>query len=118
MHTDPSTPTSRREAVRRARDAFPPMGVYAIRNRADGSVRVKSSRQVPGAINRLRFELARGTHPDKRLQAEWQALGAEAFAFEVLELVRERADEGFDYAAELALLERLYRDELERGPGG
>ncbi len=102
----------RRALARRARDAFAPMGVYAIRNRATGQVRVEASRNVPGAINRLTFELRQGCHRDRGLQALWDARGAEGVGLEVLELVRERSDPAFDYDAELVLLEALYREEL------
>lgn len=111
-------PASRRELARRARDAFPPMGVFVVRNQVSGRARVKSSRNVPGAINRLRFELALGTHLDRTLQAEWNAVGPEGFSMDVIELVRQREDAAFDYAGELRLLEQLYRSELERGSAG
>lgn len=110
---DPFTSAaSRRALARRARDAFPAMGVYAIREAATQPVRVKSSRNVPGAINRLWFELRQGCHRDHALQARWNAHGAEGVSVQVLELVRERSDPAFDYDAELALLEALYRHEL------
>ena len=106
---------ARRELSRRARHAFPPMGVFAIRNLASGRVRVKSSRNVPGAMDRIRFELRLRSQPDKVLQAEWDALGSEGFRFEVLEMLRQRDDAEFDYAGELRLLEEMYRQELEPG---
>lgn len=102
----------RRAAARRARDAFPPMGVYAIRDRRTGTVRIAASRNVHAAINRIRFELRMGSHPDRTLQSAWRDGGEERFAFEVLELVKERTDANFDYAAELRLLEELHRAEL------
>jgi hypothetical protein len=106
---------SRRAAARRARDAFPPMGVYAIRDRRTGAVRIAASRNVHAAINRIRFELRFGTHGDRTLQSAWCDGGEERLAFEVLELVKERSDAGFDYPAELRLLEELHRDEATRG---
>lgn len=106
------TPSNRRALARQARDAFPPMGVYAIRAFASGRVRVGASRNVPGTINRIRFELRHGSHPDKDLQAAWRRDGAEAFSFEVLALVEERSEPGFDHGAELKELEALYRAEL------
>ena len=111
----PGSADSRRQLSRRARDAFPPMGVYAIRDRLTGQVRVKSNRNVPGAINRLQFELRLGSHPDKALQAAWQAGGAERVSIETIELLKQRDDPAFDYAAELRVLEQLYREELEGG---
>jgi hypothetical protein len=103
----------RREAARLARDAFPAMGVWCIRDHATGKVRVAASRNVPGAINRAQFELRRAAHPDKALQAEWTRSGAGRFSFEVIELVKERSDPAFDYAAELQALQAWYREQLE-----
>jgi len=73
------TPAVRRTLARQARDAFPPMGVYAIRELASGRVRVGASRNVPGTINRIRFELRHGGHPDKALQSAWKREGRRAF---------------------------------------
>jgi hypothetical protein len=88
------------------------MGLYAIRELATGRVRVGASRNVLGTINRIGFELRHGSHPDKDLQAAWRRDGPEGFSMEVLALVKERSEPGFDYAAELKELEALYREEL------
>lgn len=112
------SPARRRELSRRARDAFPPMGVYAIRNLATGAVRVLASRHVPSAINRTRFELQHGGCRDRRLQQDWDRLGPDAFRFDILELVQQREDAAFDYEAELELLLQLWASELPAVPGG
>lgn len=103
-------PSGRRKLAREARDAFPPMGVYAIR--AGDRIVVAASRNVHGAINRAQFELRLGTHRDADLQSRWNHDGPACFSFDVLELVKEREDAAFDYAAELQVLEQLYREEL------
>lgn len=107
-----STPSraARRAAATRARDAFPPMGIHAIRDLASGHRRIGASRDVHAALNRARFELRMGTHADPTLQAAWNRSGESGLAFEVLDRVRERPDPDFDYGAELAALERLHRE--------
>ena len=112
-----SSAGERRRLARQARDAFPPMGIYAVRDTASGTVRVASSRNVHAALNRLQFELRLGSHTDKALQSEWTRDPAR-FSFEVVELVKERSDPDFDYAAELELLEQLHRAELCGGHAG
>ena len=100
--------SARRVATRQARDAFPPMGIYAIRDRAGGHLLLGASRNVHAALNRARFELGMGKHGDRVLQAEWHRSGVEGLAFEVLELVKEREVAGFDYASELKALEQIH----------
>lgn len=114
MNTTNKSATARRQISREARNAFPPMGVFAIRNEATGQVLVGSSRNVPGSLNRIQFELRQGTHPDRDLQQAWQRAPSH-FAFEVLDLIKERPDPAFDYASELRDMEQLYRAELCTG---
>jgi hypothetical protein len=99
MKTTASGDAQRRQRAREARDAFPAMGVYAVRETRDGWVRVGASRNVPGMLNRIRFELRHGSHPS-------------TIRFEVLELLRQREDLAFDYDAELNELAAIYRAEL------
>jgi hypothetical protein len=108
----------RRELSRQVRDAFPQMGVYAIRNVTTGTVLVAASRDVPAAMNRIRFELQRKGCRNHQLQQDWDHFGPGAFRFEALELVREREDAVFDYAAELDTLLQLWTSELCPEPGG
>jgi hypothetical protein len=86
------------------------MGVYAIRDRASGHLLLGASRNVHAALNRARFELRMGKHPDRVLQAGWQRGGADGLAFDVLELVKEREDADFDYAGELDALAQIHRE--------
>lgn len=110
--TDIST-SSRREISRRVRDAFPPMGIYIIRDKETGEVLVASSRNVHGAMNRAQFELRLRSHSNKTLQAKWDHGGPDRFEFKIVELLKEREDPHFDYAEELRTLELLYREQYE-----
>lgn len=101
---------ARRAAARQARDAFPPMGVYAIRDRASGHRLLGASRNVHAALNRARFEMRMGKFADRVLQAAWRRAGVDGLSFEVLELVKEREDADFDYAGELKALEQTCRE--------
>lgn len=88
------------------------MGIYLMRDTVTGQVLVASSPNVPGAINRATFELRRGAHANKVLQAAWDQGGPERVTFETVELLKERDTPDFDYGAELRMLEQLYREEL------
>jgi hypothetical protein len=111
---DQVAPATRRQVARQARDAFPRMGVYTIRDNETGAVLVGASRNVDGALNRTQFELRMRSHANKTLQAAWDRGGSERFTFEIAALIKENDDPGFDYLMELRLLEQLYREEFER----
>ncbi|WP_155742349.1 GIY-YIG nuclease family protein [Xanthomonas graminis] len=51
-----------------------------------------------------------GKHADRVLQAASNSSDLQGPAFEVLELMKEREDAGFDDAGELKALERIYRE--------
>lgn len=103
---------ARRELARQYKQAFPCMGIYAVRCDAAGLRRLGASRNAEGTLNRLRFELVRGAHRDRALQEAWRTHGAQAFRFEVIDRVKARDDPAFDYDAELASLLALWRAEL------
>lgn len=112
MDTDntPMSPAARRAAARQARDAFPPMGIYAIRDRESGHLLLGASRNVHASLNRARFELLMGKHTDRVLQAAWNRGGADGLHFDVLELLKERENADVDYEGELKALEQFYRE--------
>lgn len=95
--------------------AFPPMGIYAVRNVATGRMLVDRSANTTATLNRHRTELRLGLHRIRALQEDWRTLGESAFAFEVLEALEERTDPAFDYEAELARLLEAWRERVPQG---
>lgn len=88
------------------------MGVYQIKNHANGKVYLASSMNLDGALERERTWLSRGGFLNHHLQAEWKEFGAEAFTFDVLETLTP-TDDPRDYAGELALLLEVWMEELQ-----
>ena len=89
------------------------MGVFQIRNRRSEKVFIDSSIDIPGRINRHKFQLKAGLHPSKMLQADWNEHGEAVFEFETLEPVEPRSDPNYDYHSDLETLEDLMREKLE-----
>lgn len=87
------------------------MGVFQIRNLSNEKVFVGSSVNLKGIFNRYEAQLKMGGHPNKNLQKDWNAQGAENFAFEILEELERR--ENLDDKAELTFLEDLWLEKLE-----
>ena len=80
----------RKEAVREYKENPPAMGVWAVRNVAEGKVLLGASPNAAGRLNREKFALDFGNHPSRALQADWNRLGPDAFAFEVLDTLEVR----------------------------
>ncbi len=104
----------RRATLRRAyRDTPRPAGVYCVRNLRDGRALVVRSTDVRSGLNRERSSLRFGGHPHAALQRDWDALGADAFAFEVLDTLTPPAGRpDYDPADDLRVLEAMWHERL------
>ncbi len=83
-------------------------GIFRITNTANGKVYLGSSLNLHGPLNKHRFMLKMGSHINRALQADFARFGAEAFTFEIVEVVKRTDDPGFDAEDELALLEEIW----------
>ena len=90
-----------------------PMGIFLIRNNVNDRIFLGSSLNLPGIINRHKFQLQLGGHPIKSLQADWNALGSNNISFEIVDELAPRSDPGINYREELDLLEKLWLDKLQ-----
>ena len=90
-----------------------PMGIFQIRNVQTDKVFVGSTPNLDAVFNRHKFQLNAGGHPSKSLQGDWDELGEENFAFEVLEELPERDNPNYDYSSDLETLEDLWLEKLE-----
>jgi hypothetical protein len=89
-----------------------PMGIWAIRNLVNDKVLLGASLNLPGILNRHKFELQKGSHKCQLLQNDWNELGSERFAFEILDEIAPRPDPGYDYRADLLALEDMWLENL------
>lgn len=93
---------NRQKALKQAyKLAFLAMGIYAIRNIANGRIYLDKTGNLGGALNRHRLELRWGSHRNKALLTDWREFGEAQFSFEVVEQIKESTDPRFDYAQTL-----------------
>lgn len=105
--------TRRAELKQAYKEKPPPMGVFAVRNRANGKVLVGTSLNLPGMLNRFRFELSTGIHRTyPALQEDWNRHGADSFSFEVLDVLPPTEEPRTDPKEELRVLEALWLERL------
>jgi hypothetical protein len=106
------TDINRRALLRKYKETPTPAGVYRIRNTVNGRSLVGSSFSLPGILNRHRFQLEHGSHPERDLQRDWTELGPDAFQFEVLDQLEARNDPAVDPADDLRILLDLWLAKL------
>jgi hypothetical protein len=75
----------RKAAVSAYKEREVESGIYAVRCKASGEVWVGSTPDLSKIQNRLWFTLRQGTNTHRSLQTAWNAHGAEAFSFEIVE---------------------------------
>jgi len=106
------TPIDRKARIRQYKENPRPAGVFRVRNTATGKSLVGSTANLPGVLNRHRFQLEHGSHPSRELQADWIALGADAFEFEVLDHLKPSDKPDYDPAEDLRVLKDLWHEKL------
>lgn len=106
--TTPSSATRRAEKKRQYREQPRRAGIYLIRNTVSGKLLLGSSMNLHGPLNRHRFMLSIGAHPNRALQEDWRRLGPDAFEFTLADVVTPQDEEAGPQEDELWLLEQLW----------
>ena len=83
------------------------MGVYAVRNIVTHVAFIGTATDLPGILNRHRFELKLGGHRNSELARAYKEFGPDAFLFEVLDTLEPGDKTPSELAAELATLLEL-----------
>jgi hypothetical protein len=112
----------RKALIRQYKETPRPAGVFRVHNTVEDKSLVGTSGDVPSMLNRQRFQLGHGSHPNRALQEDWNRLGPEAFAFEVLDTLAPPKEPGGDPEEDLRVLGDLWLEKLspygERGYNG
>jgi hypothetical protein len=104
----------RKDLVRRYKEMPRPMGVYRVRNTSDEVSLVGCSADLPAILNRSRFQLDAGMHPNRALQADWTRHGPQAFLMETLDTLEWPDQPDYDPSADLRTLAALWVDRLRQ----
>ena len=102
----------RKALIRKYKETRRPIGVYRVRNVAEGISLVGSSADLPAILNRSRFQLDAGMHPNRALQADWTERGPQAFAVETLDTLEWPEQPGYDPSADLQTLQGMWLERL------
>ena len=103
----------RKELLREYKQTPRPMGVFRVSNKRNDRWYIGASLDVTAMLNRQRFQLDAGSHPNHALQSDWKRLGADAFTFEALDRLEPPADQpGYDPRRDLRALESMWHERL------
>ena len=109
----PGTSMSRKELVNAYKQSIPTMGVYQIKNLTNSKIILGSAKDLKGIINRYRFQLKNGMHPNKQLQKDFSETGEGNFTFEILDYLTPKENIKDDYTKELRRLEEMWLEKLQ-----
>lgn len=102
----------KKSLIRKYKEREVPAGIFQIKNTVTGKLFLGSSLNLEGSLNRHKFQLNAGGHPNRALQEDWKMYGPEKFAFEVVEVVKRSTDPAFNIEDELTLLEQIWIEKL------
>lgn len=91
----------------------PDMGIFAIKSKINSKYHLEATQDLKGMINRSKFQLGAGSHPNRQLQKEWKDYGVDNFTIEILENLQYDKDESkTDYKEDLSLLKMIWEEKL------
>jgi hypothetical protein len=102
----------RKARIRAYKDTPRPAGIYRVRNTVARKSLIGSSTDLPGMLNRQRFQLENGSHPHRELQKDWNELGPDVFVIETLDQIEPSKEPTYDPADDLAALEKMWIEKL------
>ncbi|MBU1701800.1 MAG: GIY-YIG nuclease family protein [Candidatus Eisenbacteria bacterium] len=102
----------RKARIREYKETPRPAGVYRVRNSMRGKSLIGSTIDIPSMLNRHRFQLENGLHPDKELLGDWNEIGADAFEFETLDQLEPSDKPAYDPTEDLAVLKSMWIEKL------
>jgi hypothetical protein len=108
----PRAMTDRKSLLRDYKARVVATGVYRVMNKATGHSLVAAHTDVNAILNRHLAQLRMSAHPNRALQADWNAHGQESFVFEVLDTLTPSDDPAYDAADDLAALEDMWLEKL------
>ncbi len=105
-------PIDRKARAREYKETPRLAGIYRIHNTVTGKSLIGSTPDIPGMLNRQRFQLDNGSHANKELQSDWKQHGPDVFEFEALDSLKPVDEPGYDPAEDLRVLKKMWLEKL------
>ena len=102
----------KKSLIREYKEIRRPMGIYCIKNTANGKLLIGKSVDLPSILNRQSAQLRSGFHPNPTLQKDLVEHGVDAFRVEILDTLEVSHQENRDFSADLRTLEQMWLEKL------
>ncbi|MEI6767033.1 MAG: GIY-YIG nuclease family protein [Bacteroidota bacterium] len=89
------------------------MGVFQIKNGANGKVFIGHSTDLTAIWHAQKLQLNNGMHANSELQNDWREFGADNFVYEILEELKQEDDSTLDINKELKALEEIVIEAIQ-----
>lgn len=103
----------KKEIKRQYKQTIQPMGIYQIKNLANGKIFISSSKNLNAVFNSSRLQLKTGTFINRELQNDFTENGEANFSFDVLDRLEPKDDLNYDYTDDLKVLEEMWLEKLQ-----
>jgi hypothetical protein len=104
---------NKKELKKQYAQTVKPMGVYQVKNLASGKIFIDSGQNIQGKINSCKFQLSHGSYMNKALQEDFNRIGLDNFAFEIIDLLGPKEDTKMGYTDDLKMLEKMWIEKLQ-----
>ncbi|MCC6930102.1 MAG: GIY-YIG nuclease family protein [Gemmatimonadaceae bacterium] len=105
-------PIDRKALTREYKETPRTAGVAVVRCRENGKVLLIAGVDIPAPVNRHRAQLRLGAHPNRALQDDWKALGADAFDFEIVDTLPLPDTADVDQRDDVQALDAMWLEKL------
>ena len=103
----------RKELKEQYKNIKPDMGIFIVHSKYSNKCHIENAKDLKSKINRTKFQLELGSHPNKELQKEWKDHVETDFIIEILEKLEYDKDKpNKDYAEDLELLQIIWTEKL------
>jgi len=110
---NPKEMIDKKELKKKYKETLPKMGVYKITNLVSGKIFVDRSMNLHAILNSHKAQLELKGHTIRELQNDFNSLGADKFAFDVLDYLEPKDDPEYDYTRDLKALEEMWLENLK-----
>ena len=101
----------RKELLKQYKQIKTYIGIIQIKNNVNGKIFIDTCSNLKNRWFTLKWNLDMGRHPNSKLQKDWNELGQDAFAYEVLE--KKEADKVDDIRWELKKMKKKWLEKLQ-----